>query len=436
MPTTNSASTNARRNATGAVSSAARSNNSINENPTLVPTFKGQDPNLPTVILGGDKLQGTVLVALMPQRAGQFDNNYNGNIEKALQLGKDITIKATSQAKITADFNKNFYPGGVPDKSTDADGHTIYMASLQNQSNQSRKDFNERKRHYKTNKERIRNIALGQCEEGIKSLIKQHADYDANKSDVFWIMKQIMAASRERGRSAHILYPHLVDLYQELFKNYQNQKSLNNYYREFMELVNMVKDRGALIKIDEAAEWEAKKDPNITKTSTEAYELGFEALMAELFIRNANEVDFGDWRTNNKRLASSGNSYSVAKTVNSAYQQMVEVLQETKKNADSPGSPRAPRTTAQFAQVSNNGGGGSNNGGGGSSRNGARGSNGRPNYGARTCHRCGSTEHLVDECPIPASAVAANCGTAANSGGNGGNSGNVNSNRSGTTDNP
>ena len=125
----------------------------------------------------------------------------------------------------------------------------------------------------------------------------------------------------------------------------------------------------------------SKEGPNISKDSAKAYELGFEALLAELFICNANEVDFGDWRTNNKRLASSGNSFSVAKTVNSAYQQMVEVLQETKKNADSHGSPRAPRTTAQFAQVSNNGGGGSNNGGGGSSRNGARGYNGRQNYG-------------------------------------------------------
>ena len=177
MPNTNSVATNARRNAAGAVPSAARSNNSINENPTLVPTFEGQDPNLPTVILGGDKLQGTVLVALMPQRAGQFDNNYNGDIEAALQLGKDITINATIQAEITADFNRNYYPGGVPDKTADADGHAIYMTSLQDESKQSRKDFTERKRHYEANKGRIRNIALGQCDEGIKSLIKQHVDY-------------------------------------------------------------------------------------------------------------------------------------------------------------------------------------------------------------------------------------------------------------------
>ena len=274
--------------------------------------------------------------------------------------------------------------------------------------------YKELKKKKEANKNKL---ALGRCDKGIKSLIKQHADYEANKSDVFWIMKQIVAASRELGQSAHILYPYLVDLYQELFKSYQNQKSLNVYYREFMELVNMVKDRGALIKIDEAAEWEAKKDPNIAKTSTEACERGFEAMMAELFIRHANEVDFGDWRTNNKRLASSGNSYSIAKTINSAYQQMVEVLQESKKNADSHGSPRAPRATAQFAQVSNGGSGGS-------SRNGARGPNGRENYGTRRCYHCGSTEHLLADCPIPASAIG------------GGNGGNTNSGGGGTTDDP
>ena len=161
MPNTNSVATNARRNAAGAVSSAARSNNSINENPTLVPTFEGQDPNLPTVILGGDKPQGTVLVGLMPQRAGQFDNNYNGDIEAALQLGKDITISATSQAVITADFNRNFYPNGVPDKTADADGHVIYMTSLQDVSKEARTELSDRKKHYEANKGRIRNIALG-----------------------------------------------------------------------------------------------------------------------------------------------------------------------------------------------------------------------------------------------------------------------------------
>ena len=80
MPTTNTVATNARRNATGALPSAARSNSSNEE----TPKFEGQDPNLPTVILGGDKLQGMALVTLMPQTAGQFDNKYNGDIEKAL----------------------------------------------------------------------------------------------------------------------------------------------------------------------------------------------------------------------------------------------------------------------------------------------------------------------------------------------------------------
>ena len=181
MPTTNSASTNTRRNATGAVSSAARSNNGINENSTSVPTFEGQDPNLPTVILGGDKLQGSVLVGLMPQRAGQFDNNYNANIEEALQLGKDITINAKSQAEITADFNQDFYPNGVPDKTADADGHTLYMTSMNDVNKEARKELSNRRKHYEANKGRIRNIALGQCDEGIKSLIKQHADYEAKK---------------------------------------------------------------------------------------------------------------------------------------------------------------------------------------------------------------------------------------------------------------
>ena len=245
MPTTNSASTNARRNATGAVSSAARSNNGINENSTSVPTFEGQDPNLPTVILGGDKLQGSVLVGLMPQRAGQFENNYNTDIEKALLLGKDIIISPKSQPEITAAFHEDFYPNGVPDKTTDADGHTMYMKSMDDVNKEARTELTNRRKHYEANKGRIRNIALGQCDEGIKSLIKQHADYEAKQTDVFWMLQQIVAASRERGRSAHVLYPHLVGLYRELFNTYQNQKSLNVFYREFMELVNMIKDRGA-----------------------------------------------------------------------------------------------------------------------------------------------------------------------------------------------
>ena len=166
MPTTNSATgTNARRNPASALQSAARSNSGSNSRSSNsngeTPKFKGRDPSLTVVVLGGDKLQGTNLAAQLPQKGGELDNQYNGDIEKALLQGSDIIIdKPKDVQTLTAEFNKMYYPQGKPVKSTDEDNHKIYMDSLQGEINRARKKYEERVTFYEANKRRIRNIAL------------------------------------------------------------------------------------------------------------------------------------------------------------------------------------------------------------------------------------------------------------------------------------
>mmetsp|Transcript_18921 Transcript_18921/g.29240 ORF Transcript_18921/g.29240 Transcript_18921/m.29240 type:complete len:104 (-) Transcript_18921:372-683(-) len=75
------------------------------------------------------------------------------------------------------------------------------------------------------------------------------------------------------------MYPNLLDVILDVFCIYQNQKSLNAFYRDTIFCVN------------EAAIWEAKLDSSNSKTSQQAYKHGLEALMAELFMPAANLVD-------------------------------------------------------------------------------------------------------------------------------------------------
>mmetsp|Transcript_5283 Transcript_5283/g.7829 ORF Transcript_5283/g.7829 Transcript_5283/m.7829 type:complete len:91 (+) Transcript_5283:682-954(+) len=84
-------------------------------------------------------------------------------------------------------------------------------------------------------------------------------------------------------------------------------------------------DRDAILCINEAAKWEAKKDTSITATSKVAYIYGFDTLMAELFMRRANPVDFTDLRLNIQRGADAC-SLVAPKTVNQVYKLMVRDL--------------------------------------------------------------------------------------------------------------
>ena len=110
-------------------------------------------------------------------------------------------------------------------------------------------------------------MAIGQCDPGIMSIIKQQPDYEAKKLVLFWILKEIVALSWESGHSSHILYPDLLDLQLELYPMDQNQRSLNVYYRKFMEVKKMLEDHDPVMRINEAAKWEAKLDASIKATS-------------------------------------------------------------------------------------------------------------------------------------------------------------------------
>jgi len=93
------------------------------------------------------------------------------------------------------------------------------------------------------------------------------------------VLKKIKEASRACGHNSHVMYPNLLDVILDVFCIYQNQKSLNAFYRDTIFCVN------------EAAIWEAKLDSSNSKTSQQAYKHGLEALMAELFMPAANLVD-------------------------------------------------------------------------------------------------------------------------------------------------
>ena len=93
--------------------------------------------------------------------------------------GVDIVLQSKDHPALTVEFNRRL------DKAAYADGHEMYMKSLQKALERAGTEHEEREAYYKANKSKIRNIALGQCNEGILSLIQQHTEYEANKLDLF-----------------------------------------------------------------------------------------------------------------------------------------------------------------------------------------------------------------------------------------------------------
>jgi len=178
--------------------SAARGHGEDNE------PFQGLDPNLPVVTLDGNKLQVTELFDAIALQATQLDSKYNGDIKSALDEMRDISIKPTTAADATAQCNSDYYPTGVPDATADPAGYNIYLKGRQKAVNDIAAVHRERLLIYTSNKNKVRAMAMGQCDGGIQSLIKQSDKWTIHKSDLFWVLKKIREASHARGHSSNI----------------------------------------------------------------------------------------------------------------------------------------------------------------------------------------------------------------------------------------
>mmetsp|Transcript_18921 Transcript_18921/g.29239 ORF Transcript_18921/g.29239 Transcript_18921/m.29239 type:complete len:121 (-) Transcript_18921:683-1045(-) len=80
--------------------------------------------------------------------------------------GKDVTIKLTPAPDNMAKFDSDFYPGGVPDATANPTAYGIYTKSVQKVVDQEADKHSERLEYYEVNKNKIRNIALGQYDKG------------------------------------------------------------------------------------------------------------------------------------------------------------------------------------------------------------------------------------------------------------------------------
>mmetsp|Transcript_5286 Transcript_5286/g.7834 ORF Transcript_5286/g.7834 Transcript_5286/m.7834 type:complete len:314 (+) Transcript_5286:2-943(+) len=309
----------------GARGTSARSQSAVHGHGEENEPFLGLDPNLPVVTLDGNKLQVTELFNAIILQATQIDSKYNRDIELAQEDMADIDIKPTPADDATAQFDSDFYPTGVPDATADLTGYAIYLKARQKAVDYNGMEHRERLLVYTSNTNKIRAMAMGQCDRGIQLLIKQSGEWKTHKGDLFWVLKKIREASHAHGHSSNILYAGLFEELLELFRTYQNQKSLNKFYQEFADAMNTLSNRDAILCINEAGKWEAKEDSSIMVTSKVAYKRGFDALMVELFMRRANPVDFTDLRLNIQRGADAC-SLVAPKTVNQVYKLMVRDL--------------------------------------------------------------------------------------------------------------
>ena len=143
---------------------------------------------------------------------------------------KDIIFTVKTMPEVIKEYNITFYPGGIPDKEKDLVLYDLYIGGANKAQQQAADEHEKRKEYYESNKNALRSMALGQCDQGIISIIKQQPQYKNNKSNLFWILKEIVGASRKRGHSTHTLYPDLLDLLLDTCHVYQNQQSFNAYY--------------------------------------------------------------------------------------------------------------------------------------------------------------------------------------------------------------
>ena len=157
----------------GARGTPARSQSAARGHAETDQAFVGLDPNLPVVTLDGDKLQVPVLFDAIILQATMLDSNYNGDIEDALRDMEDIVIKPKTTGEAAAEFDKDFYPGGAPDAATDPALYDLYLKGRQKAADNNTAQHGDRLLAYISNKNKIRAMAMGQCDSGIQSLIKQ-----------------------------------------------------------------------------------------------------------------------------------------------------------------------------------------------------------------------------------------------------------------------
>mmetsp|Transcript_5283 Transcript_5283/g.7828 ORF Transcript_5283/g.7828 Transcript_5283/m.7828 type:complete len:228 (+) Transcript_5283:2-685(+) len=188
----------------GARGTSARSQSAVHGHGEENEPFLGLDPNLPVVTLDGNKLQVTELFNAIILQATQIDSKYNRDIELAQEDMADIDIKPTPADDATAQFDSDFYPTGVPDATADLTGYAIYLKARQKAVDYNGMEHRERLLVYTSNKNKIRAMAMGQCDGGIQSLIKQSDKWTIHKSDLFWVLKKIREASHARGHSSNI----------------------------------------------------------------------------------------------------------------------------------------------------------------------------------------------------------------------------------------
>ena len=104
----------------------------------------------------------------------------------------------------------------------------------------------------------------------------------------------IKQTSKEPSTKNNAIYPQLVASYRSLFRFYQNKLPFNAYHQKFVEWASTLEDRDALIGGKCASDWEATKQ-TLMQGSNEADRAGQKAFVAQLFMEQANAVDFKAW---------------------------------------------------------------------------------------------------------------------------------------------
>ena len=127
----------------------------------------------------------------------------------------------------------------------------------------NRRDHDAIVKAYDNNKNKLRSMALGQCDKCIQAIIKAHPDYSNNQYNLIWILKRIKLASKEQGISKNVIYLQLVSGVCCIFRFYKNLLTFNKYHQQITGLISTLADRDVVIRLKCASDWEASKHTGI-----------------------------------------------------------------------------------------------------------------------------------------------------------------------------